>query len=423
MRSFCFALALVCMLSPAGADGSGETSSSVVLHDGAHLERRLFSLSGAFSKATDMVSKAETWVADEGKKVAAVVGSALGIDKILQILKDGKKFVTDGLAMAKRGWQGMKDMVAALMSIFTGFAPLKPIFADGKGGILKLMSSKAHLKTLVSTLEGLLGTSKVMHVLSDALQKTAAMFHSISTFFKSLLSKVTGRRLQLKASSDDHPESVAWGAAERRLLDLTSLMSGLSFETIRTAFVGFMSQVAGFSTTLASLNATFAPALHQLGSMLGGGRRLGLGEMKAAQEKYAGAIKQVIPTWQGVESLGIKMCPTVLDAQESASSLSCRVQGFIDKTGLADSIPTLVSGCGADPATVVPPADVGACPATSMSAGIKDLIGENAGIFGWILAVGMGVLGVGGVGIMGAMHAMHGGGDEEEEEEEEEAEE
>jgi len=228
---FCIAFALFYMLSPTAADGTEKFQrSNVVLDDGAHLQRRLFSLSSAVSSATDMVTKAETWVADEGKKVAAVVGSALGIDKILQILKDGKKFVTDGLKMAEGGWTGMKDMVASLVSIFTGFKPLQPIFADGKGGILKLMSSKANLKILVSTLEGLLGTSKVMHVLSDALQKTAAMFHQISTFFKSLLSKVTGRRRQLRASSDDDSH---WGVAERRLLDLTSLMNGLSFEKIR----------------------------------------------------------------------------------------------------------------------------------------------------------------------------------------------
>lgn len=411
-------LLLLGNISDVAAEDRGSQPGAIALQqNGTQLSRRLFLGLPDLGKVASMASKASQWIVDETKKVGTGIGNALGINQVLDVLKQGKKFVSDGLAVAQACWVSIRQLITQLGQVYTQFKPLVPVFADGKTGLVSLLSNRQSLQTLVHTVQGLLNTSSSLQHLSDALHTSSAMFGNISTFFARILTGVTGRRLQLEAAGHHDSESAAdWAATERRLLDFTSLLSGLNFTALQHTFQGFVSSVIGYSTTLTRLDSTLGGILSNFDALLSrGGRRLGIA---ADQQRYAADIKEVIPVWQGLEQLNIGMCPIVLGAQEGAASLVCRVQGFIDKLGVFSSISGLVSNCGADPMASASTNVVGTgCPSTSMSAGIQNLIGENAGMIGWLLAIGGAAAACCAAGGGGAAMLLKGGGDEEDDDE------
>lgn len=405
-------------------------------YNGTVISRRLFSISSAFSSVSGALSKAGTtlgaassWVAKTASSVGVAIGNALGLDKVVEVLTQGKQYVLDGVDVAKTTWEGMKSMVGELLKIYMNFEPLKAVFGD-KNGLELLLTSPNHIHRLVQTIQGLLGTSGVLRVLSDALTKAGDMFKRISDFFGTLLHDVTGARRRLESSDADASEIAQWHATERRLLDFTSLLKGLDFTKIMTYFTDFVRQVSSFATTLTSLNTTFGAALSTVDHLVTGARRLhSVGgrrlDLMKDSARYSDAIKKVVPTWQGLESLAITMCPIVLGSKGSSDSLSCRVQGFIDKSShgnLMGAISGLVTGCTEDPmATSKGTSTSHGCPTTSNSAGISDLIGENANMLGLILAiVGAAVVFCGGGGAA-AVGLLKSGGDDEDDSEDEEA--
>merc|ERR1719491_670285 len=99
--------------------------------------------------------------------------------------------------------------------------------------------------------------------------------------------------------------------------------------------------------------------------------------------------------------------------------LSCRVQGFIDKAShgnLMGAISSLVTDCTEDPmAASKGTSSTHGCPTASNSAGIKDLIGENSQMLGYIMAAVGGVVVLCGGGGAAAVGLLKGGGGGEDE--------
>merc|ERR1712232_517939 len=141
------------------------------------------------------------------------------------------------------------------------------------------------------------------------------------------------------------------------------------------------------------------------------GRRLtsSMDSIMQNEKRYEGAIKDIIPTWQGLEGAGVEMCPHVLSSKEGAGSLKCRVLGFVEKltpSFLGSMISGVVSSCPS-PTVTTSSAQTQGCPTQSNSAGIEDLLGQNAAPIGRIIAGAAAILGCLGVGGAGA--AMAGG--------------
>merc|ERR1711956_122019 len=132
------------------------------------------------------------------------------------------------------------------------------------------------------------------------------------------------------------------------------------------------------------------------------------------QQKYARAIKSIIPTWQGIESTGIAMCPVVAKSNGSSGSLKCRVAGFVEKavmpSWMGSMVSTLVTGCPAATGNATE------CPTTSQSAGIKDLLSKNAEWMGWVIAIAVALLGATGLGAVGVKKLAKGDDEDDDEE-------
>lgn len=186
-------------------------------------------------------------------------------------------------------------------------------------------------------------------------------------------------------------------------------LGGIDFKKIVAELSHSMEKADHYAKQLAEVNATLGPVLATLSKQFTGRRLAAALDQKA----YQTAIEQIIPAWQGVEGLGIKMCPEVLSAKTTALSLVCRVGKFVGNNGALGQLSNLLGDCPVDSADRS--SDAAKCPAKAMSSGVQDLLSKNAGALGWIMYVvaalgGLGVLGGGG---FAALKQMQGDGETE----------
>mmetsp|Transcript_58530 Transcript_58530/g.128334 ORF Transcript_58530/g.128334 Transcript_58530/m.128334 type:complete len:108 (-) Transcript_58530:210-533(-) len=99
--------------------------------------------------------------------------------------------------------------------------------------------------------------------------------------------------------------------------------------------------------------------------------------------------------------------------------MKCRIQGFTGANGALDFVANM-AGAGSECQTPVK-AEVGTgvCPKEAMSSSVKNALGDNAGMIGYVLAAIAAVGGAGGVGLA-ALKSFTGGGDSDDDDEEEE---
>lgn len=326
-----------------------------------------------------LVGGAAQWVKDSASSVASKV--AMSVGQVTGIFSNASSWVNKGVQVASAAVQSMYALAHKMSDIFRDFSPLKPIFADS-GGLLTLFSSGAHVRNLVHVVRDLLNTSSLLQTLSGALKQVSDMFVELSSFFTQVLSKLgmsgTARRL-----------SGSW----------TSLLDGIDFKAIAKQMQEFISPLADCTSSLMNAQDVLGPLLEQLDKGLAGRSLLDAqnltSSLQANQQKYAGAISKIVPSWQAVENLGVKMCPSVEQSQSSASSLQCRIMHFVQgSTGLSlGALSGIVGECPLAKASAS-----SQCPTSAFSAGIKDVLGEHASELGWILAVAasLGLLGGGG---------------------------
>jgi len=359
---------------------------------GGAVARRLFGFPSI--DVGGIVSQAEQWVESTSGRLASVAG----MSDVIKLFNEAKTHVDQGLQVATAGWNSMQDMAARLLKVFTDFAPLKPVFAS-KDGFTKLVSSPTNMKTLVGVVRELLGTSSVLEALSGAMAKVSSMFVELDKFFKGLLGKLGGRRLS---------------GEERRLASSYSeLLSGLNFAGLAKEMQKYLKGMSETSVTLTEIQDVLGPLLVSLETKLSG-RRLGITDILKDAQKYSGVISKIVPTWQGMEALGINMCPQVGLAKDEVSSLQCRVMEFTKQAALpsfaASALGGLVSGCGGKPAPPAKGAAGNSCPTSSSSAGVANLLGgANGNLLGVVLAMAVAGGCLGG-GAMAGAKAMGGSG-------------
>jgi len=373
--------------------------------------RRLFSLSlPTLSDVQSLVHKASTWIADSTLKIAGETGKLLGLDKLLEYLKEGREFIDQGSTIAHEAYTGVQELASELMQIYVGFEPLKPVFAD-KNGLVALLTSTSNMQILVKTVEDLLKTSEALHYLGDVLHKANVMFTEITHFLHQLLNgNVEWRRLQYSAPiRGDYTYSHHW---DRRLTSVHELLLlggrlNASFTNIVHLIANFVPAISKLADTFSSLNATFSPVLAEMDAFLSvSSRRLNaFTKIQENQQAYAEAVKEIVPSWQGVESLGVKVCPVVYEAKTSALVLACRIKGFIDGVGVVENVEPLIGKCGqpysaesVESSMTSQTHRAPGCPNATLSSDIADLIGDNSNSLGWIMAVVAGVCGLGVVG-------------------------
>lgn len=426
----------------------------------ALLSRRLGlldAISGAASSLTEGALSGFSGGAKDFVKNAMTTASTMlpgNLQQVLQIFKDSQQWITQGLEFANKAWVQFGSFAGWLQGIFklfqqpiasrrlqadeaegigrglTGAKSLQDIFSAGD--VVSLITSMPLLHQLIVLVQHVLESSKFMKTLVAAVRKVTEIFGELSTVFKQALGKLSSRRLT--------PE-------ESRRLDglsvFTDLLKGIDFDTMTSTLATFLSQVSSQALTLDQVKSTLGPLLAKLEAKTA--RRLSI---EADQKMYSDAISKVVPTWQKVESTGIALCPNVMDSQSLVSSLKCRVSGFIDGNGILANLGGLVGSNGlcevktaARRLSDYPVAagvlevtwDAGVldssksrlltaasqCPTQSQSAGVSDLLSENAGSLGFILAA-MAALGCLGAGGAGAAAAFAGGKSEDSEAEGEE---
>jgi len=359
------------------------------------------------------VSSATEWVESNAASVAHKV---MSVGDISKIFAGSNSWVQKGVRVASAALDCMKNLAAQMLSIFKQFEPLKAIFAS-KDGLMTLIKQPKDTATLVHVVRELCNTSSTLEALNGALHQVSGMFEEISEFFHNLLARI---------GMGGSKKSRLLSADARRLSSWTDLLRGIDFKHIVSTLKGYLRPLSSCTRSLLSISDVIGPMMIKMddaftslnGGSKGNGRQLfGIEDamnLKKNQEKYSKAIAQIIPSWQAAENLGVKMCPTVALSHSSASALKCRVSSFVKSTGISlGAISGLVSDCGGDPSSEAKKeAKNSKCPAAAHSAGLKNVLGENANMLGWILAavVGLGLLGVGG----GAVKTMAGGGGEEE---------
>lgn len=360
-------------------------------HSGQALAgRRLFSF--GMPDVGGMVNSATQWVESSA---ASVANTVMSLGDVSKIFANSSKWVEQGLAVATSALTCMRDLAQRMFSIFTQFEPLRHIFAS-ENGMMTLITQPNSTATLVHVVRELFNTSSVLQSLNSALNQVSGMFVEISDFFTNLLSKL--------------------GMKGRRLTSWTSLLEGINFKAIVKTLQGYLKPLASCTTTLLGVSDVLGPMMLKLDETLQGitgkgkgkSRRLSginmdmLLNIKKNQEKYSGAISKIIPAWQSIEKLGVKMCPTVALSQSSAFSLKCRISNFVKQsTGMdVGAITGMVKSCGGQPKGQAAKTSSDAkCPNAAYSAGLKNLLGgTNSSMMGLVLAVvaGLGLLGGGG---------------------------
>lgn len=381
-------------------------------------ERRLFEYSN--SGVADMCHSAMGWIRNTTSSVALAVGHAFGLDTVVELFKNATKWVTQGYTAAQAGWTSMMALGKQLMHIYDDFKPLKPIFANSSG-LVALITSPTNMGILYHVVRELMNTTDVLHDLSGALHLVSGMFTELQNLFQTFLGSVQGKGRRLLGGQGAAAGRALAGAVE----DYTSLLQGLNFTGMVGLMRGFVETLMKHSVTLLEVRDTFSPLLTKLDS-LGMGRRLSISiqSIMDDQKKYSAAISEIVPTWQGIEKVAISMCPLVSDAQTGSGSLKCRVSSFVTKAAMpswaSSMLSSLVTGCP-PPSGGNGTAAKGACPLASLSAGVDDLLGQNAQSLGLIIAVVAAIaaaLGLGG-GIV-AKVASKGAGSESEGESDEE---
>lgn len=312
-----------------------------------------------------------------------------------------------------------------MLHIFNDFKPLQPIFAN-ENGLISLITNQTNVGTLVHVVKHLLNTSSDLDELGGFVHSVSDMFKEISDLFRGALGRViddentqpvAARRLDGKEGP--HEELVT--ISHEAVTNYKELMQNLDFKKLVPLLLGFMKDMQEHSNDLLMVKDILEPLLIQLDASESSSgqpaRRLSgspsLEEIMKDQQKYARAIKAIIPTWQGIEKTGIAMCPVVGESDGSSGSLKCRVEEFIEKAalpswaqGAASKISGLVGACPE------PTGNSTVCPTESQSAGITDLLGKNAEYIGWLVALCVAALGLLGFGTLAAVKKKASGQDE-----------
>lgn len=312
-------------------------------------------------------------------------------------------WVDKGLAAANSAQAAMMQLGGQMSDIFSTFTPLQPIFADQNGGLLKLITSQDNMRTLMATVQKLTSTSSVLGSLSTALDQVSVMFAQVQEVLTNVLAKLSGRnRRRLQASYQ-------------------GLLTNIDFKKQVQQFAGFVGILADTSKNLTSIDAALGPLMAKLSSFLTSKRRRlterQLQDITADQKKYSDAILKIVPTWKTMESTGNDLCPNVAYAKSSIGNLKCRVANFASQAVVPSWVPSqvtsLVTSCGLDPAKSIAANATAGC-SSALTSGVQDLLGNNAGRIGWVLAIfsALGCLGVGGVGAGVVAKSLAGGKEE-----------
>mmetsp|Transcript_94742 Transcript_94742/g.253409 ORF Transcript_94742/g.253409 Transcript_94742/m.253409 type:complete len:390 (-) Transcript_94742:239-1408(-) len=319
---------------------------------------------------------------------------------IMSILSDSTSLLDKSTESTNAAESSFGALQTQLTNIFSSFSPLQPLFAKGNTGLMEILTSPSNMQALLHTVTQVLGTSDVLKTLSSAVASILDVLGKVKEVIFSAVSKLSGsaegRRL----------------LGERRLLDFTDLLQGMDFDGLISKMKGYAEQGTQLSDRLGNIQQVLQPVL----DAVNGGRRLSFSD---DQEKYAKAIKDVVPAWQAVEGVGIQVCPSISESKNFAASMKCRIQGFTGANGALDFVANM-AGAGSDCQT---PAKVevgsGKCPEKGMSSGVENALGDNAGMIGYVLAAIAAVGGAGGVGLA-ALKSFTGGGDSDDDEDDEE---
>jgi len=361
--------------------------------------RRLGSIFGfeVPSSLGDLQSQAATFLGGAGGQIAAAAAGAAGLSSIVTVLTESQGLLAKGVELLQTIWASFEHLAAELAKIFATFGPLEPIFASSTG-LVQLVTSAVNMQTLVTVVQQLLNTSGTLEALSSACSTVVDIFQKLSATFSSAMGKLNGGSTRRLLGIDVQGRQLA-------AFSYDQLLNGIDFRSLISEMSQGLANATALAKTLSKVNTTLGPLLASLGGLAG--RRLG--NATAEQEKYQIAIEQIVPAWKGVESLGITMCPQVLSAQEVATSLVCRVNGFVGGNGALGSLSNLLGSCPASGAGTSPKRSL--CPAKSKSAGVTDLLSKNSAALGWILYVVAGLIGLGvlGGGAVGAAQAARGG--------------
>ncbi|CAE8597929.1 unnamed protein product [Polarella glacialis] len=337
------------------------------------------------SSLSNLQEQATYFVGDAGNKIAAAAAGISGLSSIVTVFTDSQGLVNTGVDVLGSAWTSFLHLTAQLGEIFATFGPLKPLFAS-QTGLVQLLSSSAGVQTLVSVVQQLLSTSSVLEAISDACRTIVDIFNKLSGTFSAAMEKLTGKGTRRLLVAQGRKLSV---------FSYEQLLSGIDFKDLISQMGACLTKATGYAKELAQVNATLGPLLSKWGGSTSGVRRLT--GASPDQKEYQQAIEKIIPAWQGVEGLGISMCPEVLSAQEVAIALKCRVDGFVGAGGGLGALSNLLNSCPAKSASTSP--DMVQCPKESMSAGVTDLLSKNAFALGWVMWA------VAGVGALGALCA------------------
>merc|ERR1712241_624822 len=135
--------------------------------------------------------------------------------------------------------------------------------------------------------------------------------------------------------------------------DYKELMQNLDFQKLVPILLHFMRTMSDKEGELTSVSDVLNPLLEKVDAVVSSvsppGRRMSslsnvnVEKIMEDQQKYARAIKTIIPTWQGIESTGIQMCPVMAKSNGSSGSLKCRVASFVEKAAMPSWMGSMVS--------------------------------------------------------------------------------
>jgi len=363
---------------------------------------------------SEWCSSASSWIRNTSSSVLGAAASLLGVDKVIELFKNATTWVEKGVQVTKKAWASMMRLEGKLLHIFDDFKPLKPIFANSSG-LMTLITSPKDMGTLLHVVHELFNTSSDLTYLSDAVHDVSGMFREMSSLFNEALGRVDEKERRRLSTVND-PKARFLSEA----FDYKELLKNLDFKKLQDLLMGFKSSMEKHVEELQQARDVLSPMLEKIDSIpVPAGRRLSgvnLEQILQDQQKYSRAIKAIIPTWQGIEKTGIAMCPVVAESNGTSGSLKCRVASFIEKAAVPSWVGSMISGLVSGCPAPVAEGEGAGCPSKSLSADISDLLGQNAGIIGWVFAASVAILGL--LGIGGVAAVKKGQSDEEDDEDE-----
>jgi len=365
--------------------------------------RNLFSLPDGVPNPNDLQDNANNIIGDGANKIgdgANQIGNLAGetFEKIKLEMQKAQGLLNSGVAIMQSAYDSSIQFGHKMDDLYVSFQPLENLFASSHG-LVPLLTSTTNLQNLVSFLTKLLEDAGELVVIGDSVGKVADLFGRLLDFFNNELAALNPNGRKLFGFPTFPPVPIppvpipTIPPIPIPQIDFTQLLADLNFEDLKTEFEGYKAEAQTLVDDVSKINATVYPLLKQLNNSLAGRRlqawsmvKSALQEVQDNQVKYEGAVLGIIPAWRKGEDITCDVCGAISAARKEVVQLKCRVDEFTKQVQAPPTLPDLEkikTHCFA--ATANPPASE-TCPSVKHSAGVRDMLSQQAGALGWFAA-------------------------------------